>query len=242
MQSQISPRYQAIAVAGALLWPVATLGAPQSPPSAPVTVVNQPANPVPVTGTLGVSGSVTVGNTYQNPVPVTGVVLSGEKTVLLSDHFYTVDETDHHNSTVVGPIDIQDFKSIRVVLRNGSCSNCGVGATAYIQTIGTISSQAETIDAVLINNQDLDIGRWASKTYDVVGTQLLIQMLSDAAGASYGVRVMVFGRANEYRMRGRVGLGDARRKSHQPPHCLRFGPHSCGPIRSVSAPTRIVRT
>jgi hypothetical protein len=36
-----------------------------------VTVVNTGANPVPVTGSLGVSGNVNVSNTAANPVPVT---------------------------------------------------------------------------------------------------------------------------------------------------------------------------
>jgi len=60
---------QRIVVVMALLWPVVTLGAPQSPPSAPVTVVNQPANPVPVTGSL------TITNPSASPIPVTGSVV-----------------------------------------------------------------------------------------------------------------------------------------------------------------------
>jgi hypothetical protein len=49
------------------LCPTLALAAPQNPPSAPVTVVNTPANPVPVTGSLGVSGAVSISGT----VPVT---------------------------------------------------------------------------------------------------------------------------------------------------------------------------
>jgi hypothetical protein len=51
----------------ALFCSTLALGAPQVPPSAPVTVVNTPANPVPVTGSLGVSGTVSISGT----VPVT---------------------------------------------------------------------------------------------------------------------------------------------------------------------------
>jgi hypothetical protein len=70
MQNEIGIRRYALLVASAMLWPVVALGAPQVPPSAPVTVVNTPANPVPVTGSLGVSGSVTVNNSASSPVPV----------------------------------------------------------------------------------------------------------------------------------------------------------------------------
>ena len=56
-----------IAILVGLLAPAIALGAG----SAPVTVVNTGANPVPVTGSLGVTGSVNVSNTAANPVPVT---------------------------------------------------------------------------------------------------------------------------------------------------------------------------
>jgi len=57
-------------------------GAGQTPPSAPVTVVNTTANPVPVTGTIGLSGTanVTVTNTGSNPLPV--VTLNLDDSVL----------------------------------------------------------------------------------------------------------------------------------------------------------------
>jgi hypothetical protein len=70
MQTEIGIRCQAMLVATTMLWPVVTLGAPQVPPSAPVTVVNTTANPVPVTG--NVSGSVTITGTPT--VQVTGTV------------------------------------------------------------------------------------------------------------------------------------------------------------------------
>jgi len=50
-----------------ILGPTLASGAAQVPPSAPVTVVNTPSNPVPVTGSTTVSGSVSISGT----VPVT---------------------------------------------------------------------------------------------------------------------------------------------------------------------------
>ena len=51
-------RYFCIACALAVLCPTLALGAPQAPPSAPVTVVNTTANPVPITGSTTVSGTI----------------------------------------------------------------------------------------------------------------------------------------------------------------------------------------
>ena len=65
MRAQNNRRIQALLVATAILWPIAALSAAQVPPSAPVTVVNTPANPIPVTGNIGLTGNanVTVTNT-----------------------------------------------------------------------------------------------------------------------------------------------------------------------------------
>lgn len=187
-------RTLAVIGASCVLSPILAFGAPQNPPSAPVTVVNGSSNPVPVQGSVGISGTVTVGNTDQNPVSVTGAVISGEKTVLLSDDFYSVAST--FSATTVGPIDVQDYKNVRVVLRMSSCSNCGTGPIGFVQTVGSATTEPRTIDRLPITNPDVDIGQWASNSYDVVGTQLVVKLLSDKTGASYTVRVMVFGRAN----------------------------------------------
>jgi len=73
MQTEFGIRRNVLLVATAMLWPVVTHGAPQVPPSAPMTVVNTSANPVPVTGNVGVTGGVTVNNTSSSPVPVSVV-------------------------------------------------------------------------------------------------------------------------------------------------------------------------
>jgi len=77
--------YRAVVVATAFVWPVATLGAPQDPPSAPVTVVNPPTKPMPVTAPqpLPITGSVTVTgtsnvNVTNASIPVTGSVAASQ--------------------------------------------------------------------------------------------------------------------------------------------------------------------
>jgi hypothetical protein len=67
---------QAIVAATAMLLSTVTLGASQDPPSAPVTVVNTPANPVPVRlqGTGTISGSVNAVQSGSWSVGVTNTV------------------------------------------------------------------------------------------------------------------------------------------------------------------------
>ncbi len=98
MYTEIGIRRQALLVATAMLWPVVTLGAPQVPPSAPMTVVNTSNNPVPVTGSVGVTGGVTVNNPSSSPVPVSGVVVSGEVTELI--HVWCVVRGDHRANEI----------------------------------------------------------------------------------------------------------------------------------------------
>jgi hypothetical protein len=51
-----------------------TAGAAGPDPGINVTVTNPPSNPVPVTGSLNVSGGLTVNNPASAPVPIAGVV------------------------------------------------------------------------------------------------------------------------------------------------------------------------
>jgi hypothetical protein len=70
-RSQLVSVLKIAAIVG-VLGPTLVIAAPQVPPSAPVTVVNTSSNPVPVTGTVGLSGTgnVQVTNSVANPVPV----------------------------------------------------------------------------------------------------------------------------------------------------------------------------
>jgi hypothetical protein len=83
-----------------------TATSPTGTSSAPVTVLNTTANPVPVAGTVNVgntvpvAGSVNVANTTANPVPIAGTVnVSGTANVSISDnsadHPLQVRDVDH---------------------------------------------------------------------------------------------------------------------------------------------------
>lgn len=63
-----------------------------------MTVVNTSNNPVPVTGSVGVTGGVTVNNPSSPPVPVSGVVVSGEVTELIHESFVQVDGSEDRST------------------------------------------------------------------------------------------------------------------------------------------------
>ena len=71
MSRLLSPSRKIVVGAIALV-PLAAFSAPQTPPSAPVTVVNTPTNPIPVTApsALPVTGTVNVGNLGATTLPV----------------------------------------------------------------------------------------------------------------------------------------------------------------------------
>jgi hypothetical protein len=73
MQSQSFVTTLSLIAAANLAMSTASYAAPQNPPSAPVTVVNTAANPVPVSGSITVTGTSNV-NVTNASIPVTGSV------------------------------------------------------------------------------------------------------------------------------------------------------------------------
>jgi hypothetical protein len=157
---------------------------PQSPPSAPVTVVNTTANPVPVVqqGTTSISGSVTVNNTSANPVPVSGAVaISGTPSVTLTGTpSVTISGGSVHIGTTIvasfeaddvdssqhkyGPFDISPYSKIRFsVTANGTGS-----VIADIDTDG------------MGDFFELDAGEVNSRVYEVAGTKATIFLTGDS--------------------------------------------------------------
>ena len=113
-----------VAVGAAVLFPQYVQGAPQVPPSAPVTIVNTVANPVPVAGTMKVAGevlaqqsgtwSVEVSN-FPEPSEVTPIRGGGQSDFMASgaSHSYGL-------KTVASGISIQFSNGARdVIFRNG---------------------------------------------------------------------------------------------------------------------------
>ena len=178
MNSTVRALLSAAALGAVALTPAAA--GPQNPPSAPVTVVNTAANPVPVVqqGTSSITGSVTVNNTSGNPVPVTvsgtpSVTLAGTPTVNIgggSVHVGTtlvafieaedVDSSQHQ----YGPYDISPYSKIRFsVVANGTGS-----VIVDIETDG------------MGDFTELDAGNTDSRVYEVAGTKATIFVTGDS--------------------------------------------------------------
>jgi hypothetical protein len=175
-------RVLALAVASAAVALTPAQAGPQNPPSAPVTVLNTTANPVPVVqqGTTSVSGSVTVNNTGANPVPVTGSVgvsgavsITGTPNVNITGGSVNVGtkviasfEADDLDSSqhIYGPFDISPYSKIRFsVTANGTGS-----VVADIETDG------------LGDFFELDAGEVGTRLYEVAGTKATIFLNGDS--------------------------------------------------------------
>ena len=105
-----------------------------------------------------------------------------------------MDDTIAANNPSIGPLDVRGYKTVRVVLSRGSHS-CGPCAPVPAPT-AYILAGTRTIDRVVINEDDIGIGKFATRVYNVPGTQLNLRFASDNNTSSYTVGVSVYGRAN----------------------------------------------
>ena len=172
------------AVYGAAFLTPAQAGS-QNPPSAPVTVVNTSANPVPVVqqGTTNVSGNVTVANTAANPVPISGAVsITGTPNVVITGGSVNVGtkivasfEADDVDSTQhkYGPFDISPYSKIRfTVVANGN---------------GSVNADIETDG--MGDYFDLDAGEVKTRVYEVAGTRATIFLTGNSSISQVFVRL-----------------------------------------------------
>lgn len=165
--------------------------ASQTPPSAPVTVVNTTANPVPVTGSVGVAGGITISNSSSNPVPVSiqdlGSVstTSGDKTVLVGEFVLDVTGTDPANFRTPA-IDVSPYKLVRVVVSLGNCTLC---STATVTVLNPFLVDRFTIPIT---------GGEATQqaVYEIPGEQLNVAIGNAAANTISSWLIRVYGRRN----------------------------------------------
>jgi len=161
----------------------------QAAGSAPVTVVNTPADPVPVTpvGTTPITGSVSVTNTSANPVPITGSVkISGTpSTVMAYDQKFT---SVAGGSTVnTSLINVSTFKQIRVVVGARNINFC----FAYLEThddAGNFLGFLDVSPASLKNGDDCVL----NKAYDTPGAALKVE-INNTLQTANDFRVTVYG-------------------------------------------------
>ena len=126
--------------------------------SGSVTVNNTGANPVPVTGSVGVSGAVSITGT-PNVNIIGGSVNVGTK-VIASFEADDLDSSQH----IYGPFDISPYSKIRFsVTANGTGS-----VVADIETDG------------LGDFFELDAGEVGTRLYEVAGTKATIFLNGDS--------------------------------------------------------------
>jgi len=147
-------------------------------------IVNPPSQPVPVTGTVRLDGGVGA---------VTGTLKSGDKNITAYDQFLTIDTPNFGNHST-GQIDVADFKEVRLSVSRGSCGPCSQVAVRVVG--GTASGKFFTIDEFVANQANDDSFPWASRTYSVPGSKLLVQLRALNGGTSQSVLVAIVGRAN----------------------------------------------
>jgi hypothetical protein len=147
-------------------------------------IVNPPTLAVPVTGTVRLEGGVGA---------ITGTLKSGDKNLTLYDNFVTVDTSSFGNH-VVGPIDVSDYKEVRLSFSDGSCGPCGpiVAAVSAVSANGRFYQ----IDQFPIDKEGAGVGRWATRTYTVPGSKIVVSLRSTTAGTNNSVLVAIIGRAN----------------------------------------------
>ena len=174
--------------------------APQTPPSAPVTVLNTTANPVPVTGNVSITSpvAVSVNNPATNPVPVTGnVSITSPVAVSINNSatnpVFTANGGEPYSQDTVGNCNgtncFIDFPEVptgkRLVILH-------VGAMARPDSTATIVDFAELVTS---NPQNTAIG-----TRNIFQMQLIGQAGASVVANTYAMNasVLAFVEAGQY--------------------------------------------
>ena len=154
-----------------------------APPDKDVTVVNTAAQPVPVTGTVNVTGGTTVSGTVN-------AVQSGQWTVsvvpgefLYYNPGFTV--IGAGASVNIGPFDLSDFGTLRVIARAFNNNAGDVKFTVLAWDPAPVKQLA--LDEFSLNEER------TSRVYDAPPPSVLVRVTNGAGGAA-NYHVVVIGR------------------------------------------------
>jgi len=155
-----------------------------APPDKDVTVVNTPAQPVPVTGTVNVTGGTTVSGTVN-------AVQSGEWTVSIAPGDFL-----YHNpgfsvigdaaSVDLGPFDLSDLSKLRIIARAFNNNAGDIKFTVFAWDAATPAKRIP-LDEFSLNEARV------SRVYDAPPPSVLVRVTNGAGGAS-NYHVVVIGR------------------------------------------------
>lgn len=154
-----------------------------APPDKDVIVVNTPAQPVPVTGTINVTGGTTVSGTVN-------AVQSGQWTVSVvpgemlyfSPGFTVIGD----GATVdLGPLDLSDFSKLRVIAR-------AVNNNGGDMKFTVIAWDPDAVKRIVLDEFTLNEAR-TSRFYDAAPPSVLVRVTNGNGGAA-NYQVVVIGR------------------------------------------------
>lgn len=179
-----------VAVVSALT-PASSFGQKSGPPVLEVSVVN---TPLPVTGSIDVSGPIaatqsgtwTVGISGTPTVELgeTSAVSSADQTVLIDS--FSGDIVAGFNEVASG--DATGFKSVRVM------TNCFLGATCggvVVRVYTIVGGRSYLVEQFPMQSFVAD-----TRVYDVIGTNVAIQLVNNSGGPLTNIGAAIFGRAN----------------------------------------------
>ena len=174
-----------------VLTPASSFGQKSGPPAVEVSVVN---TPLPVTGSIDVSGPIaatqsgawTVGISGTPTVELggTSAVSSADQTVLIDS--FAGDIVAGFNEVAFG--DATGFKSVRVL------TNCFLGATCasvVVRVYTIVGGRSYLVEQFPMQSFVAD-----TRVYDVIGTNVTIQLVNNSGGSLSNIGAAIFGRAN----------------------------------------------
>ena len=189
-----------IAVLLSLLCPALALGAAQVPPSAPVTVVNKSSNPVPIVGSVGLSGTANVQiiNGGTNPVPVS-ISNSAPPEVVQVDYSKDLNDLligtgpELIYSVPAGFRLVIEYLEVQGSLQSGEAATGGIYTTVNSKTSlhETMTPPAPfLLNGTALTNQGTTAGKTV-RIYADPGTDVMAQVdRSDGTGHAFIVVVI----------------------------------------------------
>ena len=153
-----------------------------APPDKDVTVVNTPAQPVPVVGTVNVDGGISgTVNAVQSGEWAVSIVPG--RSLYYNPGFAVIGDgatVDH------GPFDLRDLSKVRVILRAFNNNAGDIKFTVFVWH-GATSAQTTVLDEDSLNEERV------SRVYDAPPPSILVRVRNGVGNAS-NYHVVVIGR------------------------------------------------
>lgn len=180
-----------LAIVVSALTPASSFGQKSGPPTADVNVVN---TPLPVTGSVDVSGPIAATQSGAWTVGISGtptVELGGTSAVSSADQTVLIDSFAGEieagfNEVASG--DATGFKSVRVL------TNCFLGATCgsvVVRVYSIVNARSYLVDQFPMQSFVAD-----TRVYDVIGTSVAVQLVNNSGGSLTNIGAAIVGRAN----------------------------------------------